>query len=151
MYTSTPPRLPDPPFRFFEGLVLRLSATHACECKWTLSALENIICLLHAYRIHWTCSQGTLELNLPPGRWTCSAPTRDCGGQSRASGTLTLSGPDPDPCSKWNSGHHRISNNVLCCHSNSSFSCTYTINELDLVALAARKWSQSSLAVFTLQ
>ena len=26
MYTSIPPRLPDPPFRFFEGLVLRLGS-----------------------------------------------------------------------------------------------------------------------------
>ena len=38
MYTSTPPRLPDPPFRFFEGLVPRLGkALPTC----TVNALIN--------------------------------------------------------------------------------------------------------------
>ena len=37
MYTSTPADLPDPPFRFFEGLVPRLDIHKGTRCGLALS------------------------------------------------------------------------------------------------------------------
>ena len=43
MYTSTPADVPDPPFRFFEGLVPRLEQTRvaATRLAWTVVILDS--------------------------------------------------------------------------------------------------------------
>ena len=64
VYTSTPPRLPDPPFRFFKGLDPRLLPPSHME---RLAAF--ILATINPPLFHFQGASALLQCAVPPALW----------------------------------------------------------------------------------